>query len=714
MTASGSVDPPVPATGVDRLSRSWAAVVAGTSYVPIDGAELAAHLLPLADRLLTALGAGTAPDPVGGPGAAVGRALVAAHFTNTETLHRTLVLLGNALPAFPGGADRESRAALLSALATGYAGALRDRTLNEQEAIRQAAMTAQARAERALRDSEARFLAVFRGATTGIALGDLTGHIIEANQALGAMLGRSTEELRGRGVFDLVHPDDVDDLRAQIYQRVASGTVERVRTEKRFIHSDGRVVWGLLAVSVVRDAEGRPSYLVAMGEDNTRRHELQDRLTFRATRDSLTGLANRTLFTERLQQVFDRASATSRLGLCFLDLDGFKIINDSLGHDIGDRLLRVVADRLSAAVGDEHVVARLGGDEFVILVTDSTGEEQLTGLAERVLCALAPPIELDGHELAVSASIGVVERSTFGTGPAEVMRAADITLYWAKAEGKGRWATFDADRDAREAARYQLSEAMPAALTAGEFRVAYQPIISLDDGCLVAVEALVRWLHPQFGLLAPDEFLGVAEETGLVVPLGRWVLRTACRQARSWLDRYGWTPLVSVNMTVRQVCDEGLADDVRRVLAETGLPADRLQLELTERALMDTEPLAALRLLNDMGVRIVIDDFGTGYSNLAHLRRAPVNGIKLARSFTRSFDAPEHPDRVDLAIVRTLVSLAHTLEMEVIAGGVETPRQSERLREVGCERGQGWLFGRPAEPAEIDGLLAGGPVSLHG
>ncbi len=710
MSATGSPDPSIPPTAQDRLARSWAAVTAGTSYVPMDIAELTEHLRPFVGRLLDLLRAGTELDPVAGPAAEVGRALVAAHFTSTETLNRTLVLLGNALPDYPGGSDRAVRTALLSGLATGYASGLRDRTLDEQEAIRKAAMTAQARAEQALRDTEARFHAVFTGAATGIALGDLTGHIIESNAALATMLGQSPEQLRGRDVFDIVHPDDVAELREQIYQRVAQGAAERVLTELRFVREDGQVLWGLLAVSVVRDSEGRPSYLVAMGEDNTRRHELRDRLTYRATRDSLTGLANRTLFTDRLHQAFARAAPTTRLGLCFLDLDGFKIINDSLGHDIGDRLLQVVADRLATAVTSDHVVARLGGDEFVILVTESTGERQLIELAERVLAALIPPVALAGHELSVSASIGIVERAIFGSDPAEVMRAADITLYWAKSAGKNRWATFDAERDAQEAARYQLSEAMPEALVNGEFTVAYQPMMTLADDHLGGVETQVRWRHPRFGLLGPEEFLGVAEETGLAVPLGRWVLRAACRQGRDWLDRYGRTPLISVNLSVRQVRDEGLADDVCRVLRETGLPADRLQLELTEHALMDADPLAALRSLVALGVRIIIDDFGTGYSNLAHLRRAPVQGIKLAPSFTGSFDAPEHPDRVDLVIVRTLVSLAHTLGLTVSAGGLKTRRQRDRLHTLGCEWGQGWLFGPPTEPEEIDQLLDAAPT----
>ncbi|HEY3502355.1 MAG TPA: EAL domain-containing protein [Actinocatenispora sp.] len=684
-----------------RLADAWAAAIADTSFVSLTRTGLTTHLRPLAVRLLAALSPTDPAGPARTVGVEVGRALVAAHFTDTETLCRTLVALGGALPA----RDPAARTALLSGLAAGFAAALRDRTLTEQEAIRQAAMAAQTRAERALRSTEARFRAVFTSAAAGIALGDLTGHILEANPALATMLASPPERLRGRDVFELVHPDDVAALRELIYERVASGRADRIRTEKRFVTDDGRVLWGLLAVSVVRDAEGRPSYLVAMGEDNTRRHELAATLAHQATHDALTGLANRALFTERLHDAFDQAAPAARLGVCFLDLDGFKIINDSLGHPVGDELLRVVAGRLAEAVGPDSLLARLGGDEFVVLRAGSTGEAEVVALAERILAALDAPVEVAGHELAVSASIGIVERATFGTDPAEVMRAADITLYWAKAAGKGRWATFDSERDAAQAARHQLTEALPAALRDEEFALAYQPVVDLTDQRLTGVEALVRWRHPRLGLLGPDAFLGLAEETGLVVPLGRWVLAAACRQARSWLDRYGWAPPVSVNLAVRHVCATSLVDDVRRALADSGLPAGLLQLEITERALMGAEPTTALRTLHDDGVRIVIDDFGTGYSNLAHLRHAPVHGIKLARSFTHSFDAPAHPDRADLAIVQALVSLAHTLDLTVTAGGVETRRQAYRLRELGAERGQGWLYGRPADPVHIDSLL---------
>jgi diguanylate cyclase (GGDEF)-like protein len=476
------------------------------------------------------------------------------------------------------------------------------------------------------------------------------------------------------------------------------------------------VLWTNLTVSLVRDDGGEPRFQVAMIEDVTERHLLQSRLRHQATHDSLTGLPNRALFLERLAEVFDGAPARARIGLCSLDLDGFKVINDSLGHHVGDELLRLVGARLDGVVsGPGRTIARVGGDEFVILVERSGGTEEVVQVAERVLAALAEPFRVDGHELTVKGSIGVVERELAGTKPADLMRDADITLYWAKADGKAHWALFNQDRTAREVARFMLSATMPAALERGEFRLDYQPLVRLRDNAVVGVEALVRWHHPQLGTLPPNEFIRLAEETGTIVPLGRWVLRTACRQGAAWHDEFGdRAPFVSVNLAVRQLRDRGVVDEIAATLAETGLAPSRLQLELTESAIMsgEDEPLAALHGLSAMGVRIAIDDFGTGYSNLSYLRRLPVHELKLAGAFIEglrtgcSLEGAAEPDPVDGQIVFALVSLAHTLGLTVTAEGVESPVQAERLTAIGCDHAQGWFFAKPAPPEEVSRALA--------
>lgn len=701
--AAGAAVRPDPA----GFARVWARAIVGTSYVPMGSAGVEDHLRVLSARLVDAL----LDEPfVATPVREVGAALVSAHFTGPGTLGRTITVLGHRLLAcldLDAGEFASRLACVQGALASGYAQALQQRTLGEQESIRRAALVAREQAEQALRASEARFRAVFAGAASGIGLADMDGRLLDANQSLVDMLGHTVSQLRRRSLADLLHPDDVASV-WETYDELLRGRRDHVRVERRFLRRDGEAVWTHLTVSLIRGDDGQPRYQVAMLEDVTEHHLLQTRLRHQALHDPLTQLPNRALFFERLADVFEGAVPGARVGVCFLDLDGFKVINDSLGHDVGDQMLVAVAERLDRCVSQTgHLVARMGGDEFVILVADATGTEQVVAVADRALAALVPPIRLGGHELSVSASVGIVERPVAGTDAAETMQAADITLYWAKSDGKGRWALFDDDRSEREVARHTLSATMPAGLERGEFTIDYQPLVVLADGGLLGVEALVRWRHPRFGLLNPDQFIGLAEETGLIVPLGRWVLETACRQARRWQDLSPSAPLVSVNLAVRQCRDPGLVDDVERILGETALEPGRLQLELTESAVMGTaEPLAALRALAEMGVRIAIDDFGTGYSNLVYLRSLPAHELKLAGPFVEGLRSPDESDPVDERIVETLVSLAHMLGLTVTAEGVETRAQAQRLRAIGCDAGQGRFFAPPGPPDQVARLLA--------
>ncbi|MEU6024457.1 putative bifunctional diguanylate cyclase/phosphodiesterase [Micromonospora sp. NPDC048871] len=562
---------------VGVFARAWAKALTGTSYFPLTHAQLETLLQRLTDQLAEALRS----EPLDlRAGHRVAAELVAAHIGSAEALGRTVEVIQLRLVrdldlVTDDIADRMAR--LIAAIATGYARALRDRTLDEQEAIRRAAQTARAEAERALRASEARF-----------------------------------------------------------------------------------------------------------------RHQ--------ATHDPLTDLPNRTLFADRLAAVCaGHPAGDQRVGLCFLDIDRFKRINDSYGHQIGDRALVAAAHRLSRAV-EPHLVARLGGDAFMILVERSTGTGDVVAVAESALAAMAEPALVGGHDITVTASVGVVERRVAGTTPDDLLRAAGSTLQWAKHAGGAGWALYDAERDGREQARQALSAAIPGGLERGEFYLDYQPLTSLQDGSMLGVEALVRWRHPQLGVLRPDRFIGLAEETGLIVPLGSWVLAEACREAVGWSARTGEPPYVSVNLAVRQVRQVDLVQEVCGLLQRTGLPPDRLQLEITESMMMSSaeQPVRALRALADLGVRIAIDDFGTGYSNLAYLRDLPVTELKVAGEFVRGLRAPEAPDE---RILASLVSLAHALDLTVTAEGVETVGQAERLRAIGCDAGQGWHFGRPA-PAE--------------
>ncbi|MFF7153690.1 EAL domain-containing protein [Streptomyces sp. NPDC008139] len=548
------------------------------------------------------------------------------------------------------------------------------------------------------------YRAAFAIAQTAMALLAPDGTVLEANGALGALLGASPERMSATGAAALLGLSGDRHARAAFHD-VLTGRRERLRCTRGITRPDGSTVHAEITLS---RTGARP--LLLSVEDVGERDTLREQLRHLRMHDPVSRLPNRALFFERLSAaVGDHGSRTGRIGLCYLDLDGFKAVNDTLGHRVGDELLAAVGRRLLAcAEPGGHLVARLGGDEFALLVRDSTGTGQATDLAEAVLAALQPPFDVGGHRLAVSASIGVVEREAAGTSATGLMQAADTTLYWAKADGKARWTLFDPERNEHRMTRQALSRTLRQAVERGEFVLDYQPLVALDSGELRGVEALVRWEHPHFGRLAPNRFIGLAEEDGSIVQLGRWVLAESCRQARAWQLAHPEAPLVvSVNVAVRQVWDSDLVADVAAILADTGLPPRLLQLELTESAVMGSagRPLQALHALDEMGVRIAIDDFGTGYSNLAYMSRLPVSALKLDGSFVQGFRSAEHPNPADETIVEALVELAHRLGLTVTAECVENAEQAERLRRIGCDTGQGWHYSRPVAAAAISALL---------
>ncbi|MEE1814797.1 putative bifunctional diguanylate cyclase/phosphodiesterase [Streptomyces sp. NPDC004288] len=591
------------------------------------------------------------------------------------------------------------------------------------------------------------YRAAFRVSQLAMAVVDEDGVVVAANDSFGALLGTDPSSLREQAAADLV--DLASDGRTwHAYREVLGGRRSRFRCTRRLKQAEGHSLWAEVTVAPV---PGSRRVLLSLTDISDRR-ELQARLRHLQMHDPVTRLPNRALFFERLSCALEGAAQdaaagagpagpsperpesyesyesyghgrTGRIGLCYLDLDGFKAVNDTLGHRVGDRLLAAAATRLTECADSDgytrnggHLVARLGGDEFAILVEDSTGTDQLADLARAVLDAFQRPFDLGGQRVTVSASIGVVERAGHGTTATALMQAADTTLYWAKADGKARWTLFDPERNAHRMTRQSLSSTLRPAVERGEFALEYQPLVDLADGAVRGVEALVRWNHPQFGSLAPNRFIGIAEEDGSIVELGRWVLNTACRQARQWQkDHPRERPIfVSVNVAVRQVWDSDLVADVAGILAETGLAPHLLQLELTESAVMGSNgrPLQALQALSDMGVRIAIDDFGTGYSNLAYLSRLPVSVLKLDGSFVRGFQDEEHANPADELIVEALVHLAHRLGLTVTAECVETAGQASRLRRIGCDTGQGWLYSRAVAPDRIAELIGTEPLPV--
>ncbi|MGW4023187.1 putative bifunctional diguanylate cyclase/phosphodiesterase [Streptomyces sp. NPDC005009] len=562
------------------------------------------------------------------------------------------------------------------------------------------------------------YRSVFTAAPLAMAVVDREGMVTGANAALATLLGRDPESLAGAVAADLV--DLASDARTwHAYRELLRGRRSRLRCTRRLKHPEGHALWVRVTVAPLPSDDGGVLLSVADIGDH---HELQAQLRHLRMHDPVTRLPNRTLFFERLTAALETESyeegGTGRIGLCYLDLDGFKAVNDTLGHRVGDQLLAAVAERLKQCAKDAArtgtpLVARLGGDEFALLVEDSTGTEQLADLAESLLDAIQAPFDLSGRRLSVSASIGVVERHAAGTTPTALMQAADTTLYWAKADGKARWTLFDPERNASRVTRQALASTLRPAIDRGEFALEYQPLVGMEDDRVHGVEALIRWHHPRFGTLTPNRFISLAEEDGSIVPLGRWVLRTACRQARDWQVEHPDEPpiFVSVNVAVRQVWDSDLVADVADTLKETGLEPELLQLELTESAVMGSSgrPIQALKALSDMGVRIAIDDFGTGYSNLAYLSRLPVSVLKLDGSFVRGFQYEERaaapPNPADEVIVEAMVQLAHRLGLTVTAECVETSAQATRLRRIGCDTGQGWLYSRPVSPDRISELL---------
>jgi diguanylate cyclase (GGDEF)-like protein/PAS domain S-box-containing protein len=563
-------------------------------------------------------------------------------------------------------------------------------------------LTERRRAEAELREAQERFRSAFEYAPIGMALISVDGRLFRVNRALVQILGRGESELLTSSLLELCHPDDREECRESV-RRLFAGVTQSAQLEQRFLHHDGHPVWVSASASLVRDVNDQPMYIVCQIEDIGERRASGEALAHQAVHDPLTGLPNRLHFVDRLGRELARAEQRrERVAVLFLDLDRFKVVNDSLGHSAGDRLLVAVADRLKATMGPTDVVARFGGDEFTILCSEVTSEETVELIAERIAEAIARPVALMEGEVFVTASIGIALSGTTGDSPETLLRNADAAMYRAKERGRDRAELFDARVHHRAVDDLRTGNALHRAIERGELRVHYQPMMNLDNGSLFGFEALIRWEHPERGLVPPMEFVPLAEETGLIVPLGVWALEQACQQAVRWQEHSPDLPLLSmsVNLSPRQLAEPALPNDVARVLHDTGIPPASLWLEITESTLMrDAESaLSALGALQALGLHLAVDDFGTGYSSLAYLERLPVEALKIDRSFTEGVGRRKD----STAIVGAVVGLARALRLSTVAEGIETPEQFQQLRALGCEVGQGYLFG-PARPAEAYG-----------
>jgi len=562
------------------------------------------------------------------------------------------------------------------------------------------------RAEAALRQSEERYALAVRGANDGIWDWDLRANRVYYSTRWKAMLGWSEDGIGSTPAewFDRVHPDDLPRVQAKV-EAALEGRDSLFEDEYRIRHQDGSFRWVLGRGFAVRDPDG-VAYRMAGAQTD---------VTDRRAYDPLTGLPNRALFVERLDGALGRTRRRRGylFAVLFLDLDRFKLINDSLGHLAGDRLLTVLSRRLLSCIRPGDVVGRFGGDEFAILLDNIADAEDGTHIAERILTSVGEPIDLDGHEAALSGSIGIAFSATGYEKAEDLLRDADTAMYRAKSLGRARFEVFDEAMRARVMALLHMENDLRRALDRGELRVHYQPIVRLADGRLVGFEALVRWWHPQRGIVLPADFIPVAEDAGLIVPIGEWVLREACRQLRVWHERFRSrrSLSMSVNCSARQFARSDFPARFEKILDETGLDPSALKLEITESVLMEgSETVTSLfARLKEMGVELHLDDFGTGYSSLSYLHRFPLDALKIDRTFVAKLDSPDQSVDDGPAFVRSIVALARSRRMGVIAEGVETAEQLAQLRALECEIGQGFYFSQAVE-GELATALIDGPT----
>ena len=562
------------------------------------------------------------------------------------------------------------------------------------------------RAENALKESEERYALAARGANDGLWDWNLIANTIYFSPRWKSMLGCTEDEVGDTPDewFHRVHAEDREQLQVKIAVHL-EGNSPHFESEYRILHQDNTYRWMLCRGVAVRDTNGKPTRMAGSQTDISDRKLAEEQLFYAASHDSLTNLTNRALFLDHLEQAAERAKRYKNylFALLFLDLDHFKIVNDGLGHHAGDQLLVEFSRRLEACIRPVDTIARLGGDEFAILLDHINNVTDATTVAERIKQFLSAPFRLDKHEIFMTASIGITLSSTGYEHAGDALRDADTAMYRAKMNGRARYELFDHSMHINAVERLRLEADLRRAIEHQELLPYYQPIIALPGGHIIGAEVLLRWQHPQRGLISPLEFIPLAEETGLIVPISEWLIRMACTQSKIWQEA-GYFPFnMAINLSARDFKYHSLPQRIKEILTETNVAAHTIELEITETIAMDNidSIIGILKELHQMGVKISIDDFGTGHSSLGRLKHLPINTLKIDRSFIR--DMITNPD--DAALTKAIIAMARSLNLQVIAEGVETPEQLTFLQEQHCDRLQGYLFSRPIPTDEFTKLL---------
>ena len=561
----------------------------------------------------------------------------------------------------------------------------------------------QTMAVRKLQESEERYASTVNLAAIGISHVDSEGYLIDFNQQFNTMLGYMREELLGKNIREISHPDDVhttDDLR----EKLLEGKLDFIKAEKRYLRKDGSPIWVSLSIAPKRNEKGRHLYDISVVEDISARKTAEERVQYLANHDEMTGLPNRVLFGQLLNVGVSNCNRyQKKMAVLFVDLDRFKQINDSMGHDAGDELIKKMSGRFKRCVRASDVVARLGGDEFVILLQGIREKDQIKAVAENVLKQAAKPIEIRDNECRVSASVGIAVYPDHAKDEKELMKNADMAMYKAKEKGKNSFEFFTNTLQADIIEQINIESCLRGALDKNELELAYQPKVDTRTCKIIGVEALLRWNSPELGPVSPVRFIPIAEEIGVIMNLGKWVLQKACWQNIKWMKEGKKPTPIAVNLSAKQFSDPDLIPYISDLLRNTGLDPSLLELEITETMVMDNveESKKYLMQLKKLGLKISVDDFGTGYSSLAHLKRFPIHTIKIDRSFI--MDMHNNPE--DQAITKAIITMGKTLGLNILAEGVENREQHEMLIQDGCDQIQGYYFSKPVFCEELEPII---------